>query len=94
MPWCISIYVKRKDPRVVKTEKRHRKVSVSERVKLGQTNKQLSTLLLFFFYLNIFAEAFAQEHKCSSRKLTLSQYLYLSKSTNVVQVQCMGSDVR
>ena len=48
----------------------------------------------FFIYLNIFVEAFAQEQKCSSRELMLSQYLYLSKSTNVVQVQCMGSDVR
>ena len=52
------------------------------------------TLILFKIYLNIFVEAFAQEQKCSSRELTLSQYLYLSKSTNVVQVQCMGSDVR
>ena len=48
----------------------------------------------FFFNLKIFVEAFAQEPKCSSRKLTLSQHLYLSKSANVVQVQCMGSDVR
>ena len=51
-------------------------------------------IISIFFYLNIFVEAFAQEQKCSSREFTLSQYLYLSKSTNVVQVQCMGSDVR
>ena len=55
----------------------------------------LATVIFFYYYyLNIFVEAFAQEHKCSSRELTLSQYLYLSKPTNVVQVQCMGCDVR
>ena len=44
--------------------------------------------------INILVKALAQEQKCSSRELTLSQYIYLPKSTNVVQVQCMGSDVR
>ena len=52
------------------------------------------SISIFFIYLNIFVEAFAQEQKCSSKELTLSQNLYLSKSTNVVQVQYMGSDVR
>ena len=45
---------------------------------------------VFLFYLNIFVEAFALEQKCSSRELTLSQNLYLSKSTNVVQVSYEG----
>ena len=50
--------------------------------------------LTVLFCLNILVEAFAQEQKCSSKELTHSQYLYLSISTNVVQVQCMGFDVR
>ena len=48
----------------------------------------------YFFYVNIFAEAFDQEQKCSSKELTLLQYICLPKSTNEVQVQCMGSVVR
>ena len=30
--------------------------------------------------LNIFGKAFAQEQKCSSKELTLSQYIYLPRS--------------
>ena len=53
-----------------------------------------SVCLSKFFYLNIFVKALAQEHKCSSREFTLLQYVCLPKSTNVVQMQCMGSVVR
>ena len=48
-----------------------------------------------FSYLNVFVKVFAQEPKCSStcKELTLLQYICLCTSTNVVQVQCMGSNV-
>ena len=50
---------------------------------------------IFLFKHKLFVKTFAQEQKCSSKELTQSQYMYiyLPKSTNVVQVQCMGSDM-
>ena len=52
------------------------------------------SLSFYYYFLNIFGQAFSQELKCSSKESTLSQYIYLPKSTDLVQVQCMGSDVR
>ena len=60
----------------------------------GKSDLRSYSYKVFFYYLNMFVKAFAQEQKCSSKELTLSQYICLPKSTNVVQVQCMGSDVR
>ena len=62
-----------------------------------KTMIHVPTIIIFFLFKHkLFVKTFAQEQKCSSKELMQSQYMYiyLPKSTNVVQVQCMGSDMR